>query len=360
MGKLRKINGKWVVDFHLPRGLASKYGVSRFKRRYSKYAMAKKIHADIQSAIANNDEHGELARILRVEESEYTVESFSRRWIQEYCTPRLEVTTLKRYILSFKTINEYCGSMPLKEFRRQHLHGYIQERVLQVSPSTVNKDIIACKRMFSYAAEVGAIPSNPLIRFPSLRIQERALRIPTAEEFRALVDAMPDPALCALIAIIGEAGLRRSEAINLQWKHVDLRNARLTIEKTKGKRVRHIPLSSYAMGKLNNLIRFVHQPFVFCHQVIGERWISPDKAFRIARNKSGLNWVTLHTLRHMRATRWIQSGADIEAVREGMGHTDIQTTHRYAKHVKSTAEQVLREAQAVEVNNTEENSIKKS
>ena len=41
--------------------------------------------------------------------------------------------------------------------------------------------------------ESQAVDVNPLVRFPVLRVQEKALRVPTLEEFRRLVDAVDPP-----------------------------------------------------------------------------------------------------------------------------------------------------------------------
>lgn len=336
MGKLRKIGSKWVVDFRLPRLLAQRYGVKRFRRFYAMKAKASEIHGLVAGAIADRDRFGVLAELLSQGDSGQTVQGFYDRWISEYCRPRLEASTVKRYELSFRTINDYCGGMLLKDFRRQHLHGYVQKRALEVSASTVNKDLIACKRMFSYAAEVGAIESNPLTRFPVLRVQEKARRIPTPAEFSALVKAMPDSAISAMVAIMGETGIRRSEAIELAWSHVDLRNHVIVLERTKGKRVRTVPLSQYAVSVLRALTRFVHTPTVFCHQVTGEPWKSPDKCFREGRKKAKLPWVTFHTLRHMRATRWMEEGHHPVQVQKWLGHRDITTTMIYEHYAKSS------------------------
>lgn len=348
MGTLHKYKGQWIVRFLLPRYLANKYGCREFRRRYEKYAVAKDVHEIVQHAIANRDKDGKLAALLNCEEIGYTVQTFYDRWIKEYVTPRLEGTTKKRYELSFKTINESCGSVSLAGFARRDLHSYIQLRTGKVSASTINKDIIAIKKMFSYAFEIGAVQANPLTRFPSLRIQEKARRIPEREDFEKLVEAMEDPALSAMVAVIGECGLRRSEAINLEWKNVNLRQGRITLERTKGKRVRTVPIPHYGLGKLLGLTRFIHQSRVLCHQISGEPWLSPDKAFRAGRKKVGLDWVTFHTLRHFFADQMVKAGVDIESLREGLGHQDIRTTEIYTKHAKPRYEQVLREAQISE------------
>jgi integrase/recombinase XerD len=348
MGTLRKRKGKWIVDFRLPLFLANKYGCARFKRGYSKYAVAKDVHEIVSHAIANRDKEGKLAALLNWGEAGITVKKFYERWIKEYVTPRLEASTKKRYELSFKSINSFCGNVQLASFSRENLYQFIQSRGGVVSPSTVNKDIIAIKKMFSYAFEIGKIENNPLVRFPALRVQEKARRIPTIEQFHALIKAIEDPALSAMIVVIGECGLRRSEAINLEWKNVNLGAARITLEKTKGKRVRSLPLSQFALAALRGITRFIGESRVFCHQLSGQRWVSPDKAFREGRGKAKLEWVTFHTLRHFWADRMVMAGADIQSIKEGLGHSDIRTTDIYTKHARNRSEEVLRAAQISE------------
>ena len=348
MGTLHKHKGRWIVDFRLPRYLAQKYNCDRFRRSYAKKATAAKVHAQVQSAITLRDPAGILAALLNQVESKYTVESFYRRWIEKYCQPRLTPSTVKRYELSFVAINDFCGHASIPDLQRKDIDNFIQSRKGNVSDSTINKDIIAFKGMMTYAVKVGAIAASPLTQFPTLRIQEKPLRMPTAEEFHALVASMPDPAIGAMVTVIGETGLRRSEAINLEWKHVDMRNSRITVEKTKGKKVRYIPISSYALEKLHALARFV-DPYVFCHQLTGKHWVSPDKAFRQGRKVAKLGWITFHTLRHMRGTKWLHLGVDIGTVKEMLGHEDIETTMRYAHFIKEHGEKSIREAQKLEV-----------
>jgi len=96
---------------------------------------------------------------------------------------------------------------------------------------------------------------------------------------------------------------------------------------------------------VRGIARFIHQPFVFCHQLTGQRWVSPDKAFRSARKKAGLDWVTFHTLRHMRGTGWIKHGANLESVRQMLGHRDIRTTMIYTHMLETEAMAEVREAQ---------------
>jgi integrase len=345
----RKVNGKWRygVSRRLPR---NKLGMKRFRRWYENRTMAQDVFDRLSGAIASGTLDTVLPGLVGALEATATVSSFWERFRDEYCKPRL--SSWSRYELSFRTLNAEFGTIPLGEFRRQDLHSYMQKRKGQVSDSTINKDIAAIKKMFSYALEVGAVEHHPLVRFPGIRVQEKALRLPTVEEYHRLVDAMPDPVISAFVAVLGETGFRKNEALNLRRDQVDWKAARILTEKTKGKKVRSIPLSNFAMEKLRSLVPFVRNPHLFVHQgqvrLDGRRWLNPDKIFRRGRKAAGLEWITFHTLRHMRATTWMTHGVDLRTVKELLGHSDIRTTMRYVKYVDSHADLAVRSAQAEE------------
>jgi site-specific recombinase XerD len=130
----------------------------------------------LNGAIANGTIDEVLPGLVGKVEQAYTIEIFWKSFRDEYCKPHL--TSWKRYQLSFDSINAQLGSPPLREFRRHHLHEFIEKRCKRVSPSTVNKDIAAIKKMFSYALEVGAVESHPLVKFPTIKTQQKVLRLP--------------------------------------------------------------------------------------------------------------------------------------------------------------------------------------
>ena len=49
--------------------------------------------------------------------------------------------------------------IPLADFRRQHLHRYVQRRVKQVSRNTANRDVAALRKMLSFAGKGKVIDS---------------------------------------------------------------------------------------------------------------------------------------------------------------------------------------------------------
>jgi integrase len=135
----------------------------------------------------------------------------------------------------------------------------------------------------------------------------------------------------------------------------------IILENTKGKRVRYVPLSKKAIEKIMQLPRYIGVENLFVWdsgQSKGKRIRSPYKQFRQGRKAAGLEWVTIHGLRHYRGTSWLQNGADIRSVQEKLGHQSIQTTMRYAHYVETHGDKAIREAQEREREREYENEKK--
>jgi len=319
---------------------------SEIYRYVANRTLGKQLLSRIEEAITMGTWRELREELRHGVEKDVTVRQFWERFRDEYCKPRM--TSWKRYEQSFKLINERVGDVPLREFNRVHLHKYIQYRKGQVTDSTINRDIAAIKKMFSYAFEVEAVETNPLVRFKNIPVQETALRVLTDEEFERLINSMPTPEMSAFVAIVGETGMRLSEALNLKWKDVDFQRDRITLEHTKGKRVRYVPLSKKAIQKMLEIPKHIGVENVFVRdsgQNKGKKIINPNDQFQRGRKAAGLEWATIHGLRHYRITSWIQHGADIRSVQGKAGHAEIQTTMRYAHYVETHADKAIREAQ---------------
>lgn len=256
-----------------------------------------------------------------------SVEEFCRRFLNEYCKTRLR--SWKRYELSFKSLNKHLGNVLLRDFRRELLHKYVRIRTQEVSPGTVNRDIAAISKMFSYALECGLVETHPLVKFPKLKQPEKSFQPISLLQFHALVEVMPEKSLQALIAVMGETGIRLQEALKLKWRNVDLQNRIVTLEETKNGKVRQVPLSDYAVSWLSRLVHYIKRPYVFISKRSGDRWCNPTKPFKEACKKVGIT-IGFHDLRRFRTTRWLMSGVDVRTVKELLGHSEISTTMRYA------------------------------
>ncbi len=163
-----------------------------------------------------------------------------------------------------------------------------------------------------------------------------------------MVEAMDRPSIAALMAVLGETAVRKGEALALKWDHLDLRNRLLTVEFSKSRKVRHIPLSDFAVEWLLRAVRYLNCPYVFVNSRTGRRWVNPEKVLVRGRRRAGLNWVGFHDQSRFRAKQWVLRGVDLRTVKELLGHADIKTTMRYAHFAPTHAVRSIHKAHSEE------------
>jgi len=165
------------------------------------------------------------------------------------------------------------------------------------------------------------------------------------EEKRLLINSSPH-----LVPIIQTAlltAMRLGELLTLRWKDVDLKNNLITIrsEVSKSKKERKVPISSSLREILvEQRYKTGLSGMVFLTQE-GKPY-SPNnpsaikRTFTTARRKANLMDLWFHDLRHTSATRMAENGANIIAVKEICGHSDIKTTLKYFHPDRSLKEAV--------------------
>jgi integrase/recombinase XerD len=142
----------------------------------------------------------------------------------------------------------------------------------------------------------------------------------------------------AMLELLYATGLRVSELVALETRHISFQGDYLTI-KGKGAKVRAVPFGRWAREKLTlyinevrpRLLKGVSSPFVFTNRS-GKR-LSRQGFWKLIRRyalTAGIDKrVTPHTLRHSFATHLLEGGADLRSVQAMLGHADISTTQIY-------------------------------
>ena len=177
----------------------------------------------------------------------------------------------------------------------------------------------------------GSNPCRLVQRFKEAK-KERFL---TDDEMARLSQVLTDseiskdisPFVAAAFRMLVLTGCRRSEIQFLKWEYVAKSHFVLPDSKT-GKRA--IPLPDAAKTVLETLSRDQKNPFVFQGEVEGQPIINLEKPWRRIRAKAGLDDVRIHDLRHTYASKALASGMSLYMVGQLLGHTQYQTTMRYA------------------------------
>ena len=117
--------------------------------------------------------------------------------------------------------------------------------------------------------------------------------------------------------------------MTLRWEHVDLEHDELRLREAKTG-ARAVPLSPAAKQVLTALPRRPDNPWVFPGRVRGTRLRTLNASWLVVRREAGLEDVRLHDLRHSFASRALALGESLPMIGKLLGHTQVQTTARYA------------------------------
>jgi len=126
-----------------------------------------------------------------------------------------------------------------------------------------------------------------------------------------------------IVELYLKSGMRRNELAGLKVR--DVHKDFIMVLKGKGEKDRMIPLLPDIAGRLNNYIGD-KQPE---ESVFGLTGPSIGNKISIFARKSGLKDIHTHSLRHKYATDLLESGANLRAVQQLLGHSDLATTQIY-------------------------------
>jgi len=220
---------------------------------------------------------------------------------------------------------------PLDTLECQEVQQFLDEliSVRKLAWSTVNVYFSACR--FLYEQVLGW----PKKRFsiPRRGRSQQRPGILSPEEVMRVVLAPPNLKHRTLLAMTFGSGLRVSEAVRVQPRHIDRGRMMLFVEAGKGHKDRYTMLWEDALELLGQHWRS-NGPFdYFFHGRDPSRPMAIGTAQAIyhqALERSGVRHVGgIHVLRHCFATFLMEANVDIYTIQRWMGHRSVKTTGRY-------------------------------
>lgn len=243
---------------------------------------------------------------------------------------RLSATTIRSRKSVLKRAVAFFGRRPMTEIRRADVEAWCAQ--LGVAPSSVRQSLLVLSGAFTVAIELGLCRENPCRGARIARVEQQPRPWISQERLAALYAKMPDE-IRAIVVLIGETGLRRSEALGLRWKDFD--DAGVTVV-GKGGKTRRVPLTDFALRAIAEHRRArPGTPEARLWRIHAPQF---NQAFRAGADAAGQHDVTPHTLRHAFASGLVRAGVDLPTVARLLGHTRIETTMRYAQWAPGGAE----------------------
>jgi len=221
---------------------------------------------------------------------------------------------------------------PVDKINQPAIDQYIAMHHRSAAPGTIIRAVITpMTAVLRVAAKRGwcDVPAfeRPRVPTPETRWLSR-------EEACLLVHAA-SPHLRPLLIFLLHTGARLSEALRLDWSHVDLTARRVIFMNTKNGEHRGVPLNQDAFLALAGLAERDGPVFLTpagsAYYDSGGLGGSPIKrAFKTACRRAGIEGLRVHDLRHTFASWLVMSGAPLRTVAELLGHKTLAMVYRYS------------------------------
>jgi integrase len=178
------------------------------------------------------------------------------------------------------------------------------------------------RHVLQLAIDRGLIARNPALEIAKVKVPANKLELPSSEQFRQIVEHIRSSkqrtgqGSADLVEFLAYSGCRISEAIKVRWPDIDTVRGRIWIAPGKNSTARHVPLLD-SMRDLLDRIKAKPRFYKSQPRMNGGYIISVAQCARMltaAYKKAEAHRITHHDLRHLFATRCIESGVDIPTV----------------------------------------------
>jgi integrase len=186
--------------------------------------------------------------------------------------------------------------------------------------------------MWGLRAE-GSNPRKHIDKYP----EEKRERFLSAAELKRVGEVLREmeaegvelTSCIAAVRLLILTGCRLGEIMTLQWSYVDIPGKALRLPDSKtGAKVVH--LGRPALDVLQKVERVDGNPWVIVGTLHGARLSDLQPFWQRVRARAGLKDVRIHDLRHTYASTAIAAGQGLSMIGKLLGHTQVQTTARYA------------------------------
>lgn len=271
--------------------------------------------------------------------------------------------TLKSYHTDLLAFFDYVvvqyGQTPVEQVSHIYIRSWLASlKDGGLKAKSINRKISSLKSFFKYEVKIGAIKQTPMAKVTSPKQEKRLPYFVPDKDMTALFEEIHFPANWKgqtdklLLQLFYQTGMRLSEAIGLKETAVNFSVATLKVL-GKGGKERMIPVQPLLAKALQDYTEKKRSAFT---EGVAENLLVSDKGKplqprSVYRTVNGyLNQITTiqkrspHVLRHTFATHLMNNGADLNAVKELLGHSSLAATQVYTHNTIEKLKSVYKNA----------------
>ena len=250
--------------------------------------------------------------------------------------------TVNAYTKDLEEFIDYLESIGIS-FNKNIEYTFIRNWIVflskkKISPNSINRKVSSLKAYFKFLVNIKEIKKSPLRNHTSLRTKSKVVNPLNETEMKEVFELFKTSKKeltrdSIIIDILYSTGLRRAELINLKKSDIYFDDQ---VIKVLGKRnkERLVPMLPGLVKKLKLYSINIKEDSFLLQSKNGNK-ISSSTIYRVVnkylRNISTKTKISPHVLRHTFATHILNNGADINSIKEILGHKSLASTQIYTK-----------------------------
>ena len=256
---------------------------------------------------------------------------------------RFSIHTIRAYKIDIEQLIDYLGEdIMIKDLNKYDLHEYISMISKSITSKSLSRKIATIKSLFKFMVSENIIENNISKSIKAPKISKKLPNHLTIDEmnlfFNKSLDMIEIPLRdLSIIDLLYSTGIRVSECARILISNINFKSNSIKIL-GKGNKERIVLFGDKTK---KNLIRYINEENI---QIDGYLFVSGNK-------KSKNNYITTrtiynivkkyikfissneklgpHSLRHSFATHLLQTGSDLMAIKDLLGHSSLSSTQIY-------------------------------
>ena len=268
---------------------------------------------------------------------------------------RLSSHTLSAYSTDLDQFLAFIEPDALPEIKAQQIRNWL----ISLSDDTVqnrsiNRKLATLRTFFKFLIRRGDIQSNPMGTIKMIKVSKKLPQFIRESDMQGLWEANPSDASTfedirdqLILYLLYGTGIRLAELISLQKNHINLHLGTIRVLGKRNKE-RIIPIPQVIADwilRYQSLCPFEHTHLLLTDK--GEK-LYPMFVQRLVKKQLGnistLEKLSPHVLRHTYATHLLNRGADLNAIKELLGHANLAATQVYTHNSMEKMKEVYQQA----------------
>ena len=225
------------------------------------------------------------------------------------------------------------------------------------SARTVNRKITSLKSFFKYLVKEEVMKDNPTLKISSSKTSKKLPQFVGLDDMNKLLDKLnfnneySGKRDKLIIEIFYSTGIRLSELINIKLKDVDTIKSQVKVLGKRNKE-RIIPLTKELKKSIDNYmgLRMNEKAIDRSYLLLTDsgKKLNPSMVYRkvndLLKGVTTIDKKSPHILRHTFATHMLNNGADLNVIKELLGHASLSATEVYTHNSIGKLKQIFNNA----------------